>query len=68
MNLLPSKFTLALLIFSTAVFTNSARCEIIVLDNFNVDTPVLLVNYNTAFDIESKIDAANKQLERQREP
>ncbi len=35
MNLLPSKFTLALLIFSTAVFTNSARCEIIVIDNFS---------------------------------
>jgi|TARA_B110000495_G_scaffold43587_1_gene35770 hypothetical protein len=47
MNILSPKLLLALLIVSIAGFTNSAKSEIIVIDNFNteMEVPGLLVNY-----------------------
>lgn len=44
------KLALALLVFSLASFTRAAKSEIIVIDNFDVESPVLRVDYNTAFD------------------
>lgn len=44
------KLALALLVFSLASFARAAKSEIIVIDNFDVESPVLRVDYNTAFD------------------
>lgn len=50
MNIPSKTIAAALLIVSFAWFASPVKSEIIVIDNFNVDTPVLKVDYNTAFD------------------
>ncbi len=50
MNIPSKTIAAALLIVSFVGFASPVKSEIIVIDNFSVDTPVLRVDYDTAFD------------------